>query len=94
MYKGKATYVNREVYNVKSHSPNSMESILHSAGHKISFVDLKHAKPVAGNDWMHSEILTKTWGLEDLRLIPKNQYDAILFIDSVSPPVYLNQAIH
>ena len=90
MYKGKGTYVNREVYNVKRPSPNSLESILHSAGHKISFVDLKYSKPVAGNDWMVSEIPTKTWGLEDLKMIPANQYDAIIFIDSISPPDYLD----
>jgi len=90
MYKGQAAYNNREIYNVKSHSPNSLESILRSAGHEICFVDLKHSKIVPGNDWMASEILTKTWGLEDLRMVPSNQYNAIVLIDSVSPPIYLN----
>ena len=90
MYKGQGAYVNREVYDVKSHSPNSLESILHSTGYESCFVDLKHQEIVEGNEWMATKILTKTWGLEDLRMIPKNQYDAIILIDSVSPPDYLD----
>jgi erythromycin esterase len=90
MYEGQGAYNNREIYDVKNHSPNSLESILHSTGYESCFVDLKHQKLVDGNEWMASEILTKTWGLQDLRLVPKIQYDAILFIDSVSPPDYLD----
>jgi len=90
MYRGQATYNNKEVYTVLNHSSNSLESILHSAGHEICFVDLKHSKRVKGNLWMSKEILTKTWGLEDLKMVPIDQYDAILFIDTVSPPAYLN----
>ena len=90
MYEGQGAYNNREIYDVKSHSPNSLESILQSTGYESCFVDLKSQKLVEGNEWMASEILTKTWGLQDLRMIPRNQYDAIVFIDYVSPPVYLD----
>jgi len=90
MYEGKAAYTNREIYNVESHSPNSLESILYSSGYKICFVDLLHHEIGSGNDWMVSEIQAKTWGIEDLKLIPKNQYNAIILIDSVSPPEYLD----
>jgi erythromycin esterase len=90
MYEGQGTYNNREIYDVTSHSPNSLESIFHFTGYESCFVDLKHQKTVEGNEWMSSEILTKTWGLQDLRMIPRNQYDAILFIDTVSPPDYLD----
>lgn len=90
MYKGQGAYVNREVYDIKSHPANSLESILHSTEHKICIVNLMHSKIVSGNNWMVSEIPTKTWGLENLAMKPANQYDAILFIDSVSPPDYLD----
>lgn len=89
MYAGQAAYNNREVYDIVSHAPNSLESILHSTGYKSSLVDLKYSKKVGENDWMRTEIVTKTWGLEELRMIPAEQYDAILFVDTVSPPLYL-----
>jgi len=90
MYEGQGAYNNREIYDVKSHSPNSLESIFHCTGYESCFVDLKHQKIVGGNQWMASEILTSPWGLQELRMIPRMQYDAIVFIDSVSPPVYLD----
>jgi erythromycin esterase len=90
MYEGQGSYNNREIYDIQSHSRNSLESILHSSGYESCFVDLKHQKISKGNEWMVSEIPTKPWGIQDLNMVPKDQYDAILFIDSVSPPDYLN----
>lgn len=89
MYEGQGAYNDKTTYDIISHTPNSLESILHSTGYEACFIDLKNQKIVKGNNWMTTEILTKTWGLFDLKLIPRNQYDGILFIDSISPPKYL-----
>lgn len=90
MFKGQAAGANKEVYTVKWHSDNSLEAILHASGYKYCFVDLKYQKINSLNNWIDSETTTKTWGLNDLQFIPREQYDAILLIDEDHPPKYLD----
>jgi len=89
MFQGQAAYVNGEQYEVEAHARNSLESILHAAGAEYLFVDMLHPQTTAANDWMVTEILTKSWGMYDERLIPREQYHALILIDTVTPPIYL-----
>lgn len=91
MFRGQGAYNNGEVYEVESHAPYSLESVLSSTDYKVSFTDLKFQRKSKRNSWMSTEIPAKAWGLQELELVPEDQYSAIVFIDSVSPPQYLKQ---
>lgn len=90
MFTGRAAYNDREIYDVASHAPDSLEEILHAAGHVNTFVDLKHQTITAANDWMSSDIVGKTWGLEDLTFVPQQQFDGLILVKTATPPAYLD----
>ena len=76
------------MYDVVRASSGSLESILHRTGVKYSFIDLTHQTRGPGNEWMFTPITAKTWGRSDVTMTLRDQYDAILFIDTVKAPTY------
>jgi erythromycin esterase len=89
MYRGQAALNNREIYDIASPAPNSLEAICYRARCKYLFVDMLHEEQNPGNAWMFQPIKCKSWGKYDHSMILREQYDAILFIDTVKPPDYL-----
>jgi erythromycin esterase len=89
MYRGLAAENDRSTYWIEPPSPNSIESVFYRTRRKYCFVDLLHQQQEAGNSWMFNSFLAKTWGQTDVNMIPRDEYDAILFIDTVKPPDYL-----
>jgi len=88
MYRGKAAMNNRDIYSIEPALPGSLESIFYQARKKYCFVDMANEQREAGNSWMFESIYSKSWGTIDLQMILKDQYDGILFIDTVNPPQY------
>jgi erythromycin esterase len=68
---------------------NSLEAIMASTKRKMSYVDFSQARPAAGNEWIFSPISAKDWGTAPMKFIPSNVFDAVLYIDDVTPPKYL-----
>ncbi|MES2040139.1 MAG: erythromycin esterase family protein [Pseudomonadota bacterium] len=66
----------------------SMESILANGGLKMSFVDFSLAKPDASNSWMFTPGYARYWGLTPEAITPAKAYDAVIYIDSVTPSEY------
>jgi erythromycin esterase-like protein len=89
MYRGLAAENDRSTYWIEPPSPNSIESVFYRTRRKYCFVDLLHQQQEAGNSWMFNSFLAKTGGQTDVNMIPRDEYDAILFIDTVKPPDYL-----
>lgn len=89
MYRGSAASVYREIYDIQPSLSGSLESIFYRIRKKYSFVDISRIEYEAGNSWMFKELLAKDDGLIYNKIVLKDQYDAILFIDTVSPPDYL-----
>jgi erythromycin esterase len=89
MYRGRAAYNHRQVYTISRPSPNSLESVFYCARRKFCYVDLLHQYREAGNAWMFDQVVAKTWGISDVEMILRDQYDGILFIDTVKSPAYL-----
>jgi len=56
------------------------------SGKKYCFIDLNTKAKEAGNSWMFQTITAKSWGRSDFTMIPREQYNGILHIDTVSPP--------
>lgn len=101
-YRGKGCYViskasikskpTREVYKYKTPTDNlSVEKIMHSAGHKVSFVDMLNQKKDVGNSWMFEKSKYADWEgdrLDEIENI-RNRWDAFILVDKISPPHYL-----
>lgn len=88
MYRGSATTNTRQVYQVTRALDNSLEAVLYRPRKYWIFTDLLGQARVAGNGWMFQSIPAKEWGTNDFRMVPRAQFDGILFIDEVSPPSY------
>ena len=89
MYRGSAAYNNRDIYNIPTPYPNSLEAICYRARCKFLFVDMLNEQLNPGNSRMFEEIFARGWGKYHYPMILRDQYDGILFIDTVHPPNYL-----
>jgi len=88
MYRGKAAWNNRNIYDIEPAISGSLESIFYQARKKYCYVDMANEQRDSGNSWMFESICSKSWGTTDLQMILKDQYDGVLFIDTVNPPQY------
>ena len=92
MNQGTAASNSRQVYPISPAQENSMEWIMTSVGAPVLFMDFLKQERVAGNDWMFESTWQREWGQNPpFRLIPRNQYDGVLFIESVRAPSYITQ---
>lgn len=89
MYRGIAAHNDRQTYRVTPPVANSVESVFYCTRRKLCFVDMLHQQREAGNAWMFEQFLAKSWGLDEVAIVPREEYDAILFIDTVNPPDYV-----
>jgi erythromycin esterase len=89
MYRGKAAWNTREIYDVTPAVSGSVESIFYRTRRKYCFLDMLGRERNDGNSWMFETVTAKSWGRTDWPLVPRDQYDAILFIDTVDPPRYI-----
>jgi len=90
MYRGEAAMNNGETYSIQPASSGSLESIFYRTRRKYCFLDLSLQQLNNCSLWIFEQITAKSWGTNDLRMILTEQYDGILFIDTVSPPQYIN----
>ncbi len=89
MYQGTATHNDRRVYTIAQAPARSVEGLAHSTGASYVFFDLAHAPASEGAAWTSQPFAARDWGNVTLTLIPRDQYDGVLVIDSVHPPQYL-----
>ena len=89
MHSGSAAANNRMVYDIEPNLPNSLESIMHRTGIKHSFLDFSAIPNNDETSWIFRPSFNKAWGLINLEMVVKDQYDGIIFIQKVSPPEYL-----
>jgi erythromycin esterase len=68
---------------------NSLESVMASAGRKMSFVDFSQVKPAPSNEWIFSPIPARDWGVKPIELVVSQVFDGLIYIDTVTPPQYL-----
>jgi erythromycin esterase len=89
-YRGHINY--GQVQDITIKRDESIEVILYHARKKYFFIDLSQQTEIKGNRWIFQPI-SQTYihrnGPFDIQYIPKDQYDAILFIDTVSEPQYV-----
>lgn len=88
MYRGSATFNNRVPYAITPVTEGSLESILHRSPWRYSFIDISRVNIEPGTEWMARRIPMKEWGVRSQPLVPRDEYDGIIFIDRVWPPKY------
>lgn len=87
MGRGVATRNNREAYAIADPSDHSLEAVLASAGRAMSFVDFSRAVDPEPR-WMFEPVVARDWGTYPRRIVPARTYDAVIYIDTVTPPEY------
>jgi len=87
MGRGRAAWNDRSRYRLSEPVPDGLESLLLSAGLPFMFVDLA-ADAAPGGEWMFSRLAAKSWGFYDTSWVPRDCFDGILFIRTVTPPDY------
>ena len=89
-YRGRINYGN--VVEIEITKPESIEAILYNARKKQYFIDLSQQTQNEGNSWMFNEMFQSylhSTGTYQINYIPRDQYDAIIFIDTVTQPEYI-----
>jgi erythromycin esterase len=89
MNRGNAAFNDRSVYAIQPAQSASMEGVLAAVGPANLFVDFLRQTREEGNAWFFDRILTREWGTSNVSMVPRDQYDGVLFIDMVSPPKYV-----
>ena len=84
-YEGKAANNSGKVFDIEPAKPETLEGILHPAGIAPMFVDMSRTTQEQANSWIYQPTLARHNGTHALKLVPRDQYDAILFVDKVSP---------
>ncbi len=82
-YRGTAVDNSRGLYEVPEATPAHLEHRLAGAGYRVSFVDLER------QGWAAREQTLRYNGQHDQRIVPADQYDALILIADVGPPRFL-----
>jgi len=91
MYQGSADYNNRTTYTIPPAPDNSTEGLLHSVGDAYVLLDISNVTPsISGTEWLFQDYLIRDWGVDNLSMVLKNEYDGLLQIETVNPPTYIN----
>ena len=89
MNRGTAAQNNRSIYAIQPAPASAMEGVLAAIGPPMLFVDFLHQTRQTGTEWFFDRIITREWGTNSVTMVPRDQYDGVLFIDSVKPPTYV-----
>lgn len=86
MGRGHAAYNNGAIYAIGAPKPDSLEAALASGGLKYAFIDLSQARTGPGSAWMTQANPVREWGNVEGRITPASTFDALIYIDAVTPP--------
>ena len=87
----------RSVFTIDPAEPGTMERLLSDAGSSQLFVDLLNQPQHEGTRWMYEPMLSRDASISGpqamlpVLIVPRDQYDCLLFIDRVSAPRFLSR---
>lgn len=89
MYRGQHTFNDRTVQDVSAPLDFSLEAIFHSKRQSYLFLDFENASTTdSGAAWLDQVTPTWAWGSFQVSMRLRDEYDGVLIIDSVNPPIY------
>ncbi|MES2153411.1 MAG: erythromycin esterase family protein [Pseudomonadota bacterium] len=86
MGRGEAANNDNSHYPVAAPPAASMESVLARETSSYVFVDFSRAKTTPATIWMFAPIVAREWGRLPTMIVPAATFDAVLYIDTVTPP--------
>ena len=89
MNRGTAAFNDRSIYAIQPAPVASMEGVLAATGPANLFMDFLQQTPQTGTAWFFERIVTREWGTSNVFMVPRDQYDGVLYIDAVTPPKYV-----
>jgi erythromycin esterase len=90
MYQGSAAWNGGTVYTIPPAPDDSVEGLLHAAGDPYVFLDISNVtNSTSAAAWMFQDFPIRDWGVDNMDMTLKNEYDGILQIDTVHPPTYV-----
>jgi erythromycin esterase len=87
----------RSVFTIDPAEPGTMERLLSDAGSSPMFVDLLNQARTEDTRWMYEPMLSRDGSISGpqamlpVLIVPRDQYDGLLFIDRVSAPRFINR---
>ena len=88
-YQGQAANNRGNAFDIEPASRESLEGLLHEVGEEVLFIDLSQAGSAREMPWKGAPTTARYNGTNALRMVLRDQYDALLFVDEVSPRVML-----
>ena len=85
----------RSLFSIDPAEPGTLERLLSDAGSPQLFVDLLHQSRSNGTRWMFEPMLSRDASISGpqamlpVLIVPRDQYDGLLFIDRVSAPRFI-----
>lgn len=67
----------------------TLEGVLANGGLRYSLVDFSGAKSSPASSWMFEPITAREFGVSAVRMVPAAVYDAVLYIDTITPALKL-----
>jgi len=83
---GIAAQNDRRRYEIRRADDDTLEAVLANGGWRLSFVDLSGA---SAGSWARTRVGSREWGINPSAIVPAEVYDALIYIDAVTPPEYL-----
>ena len=80
---GIAARNDRVRYEIKPAADDSLEAILAAGGWRLAFTDLARAP------WARERLEGREWGVSTVPIVPASAFDALIYVDAVTPPEYL-----
>ncbi len=85
MGSGAQKFNDGKVVSISPPAPETMEAVLANGAATYGLVDFSRAKAEPASAWMFEPIIARSWGINPQAIIPSQAYDAVLYIDTVTP---------
>jgi erythromycin esterase len=89
MVRGRAAHNDRSTYDIESPQDHSLEELFSSIDTQLAFVNMANVPSGEGTAWMFELLGAWNFGYIGIRLVPRDQFDALLVVREVHPPNYI-----
>jgi erythromycin esterase len=89
MVRGSAGHNDRTTYPISSPQDHSLEELFASLDSQLAFVNMLGVPSSEGTAWMYETLGAWDFGSRAMRLVPRDQFDALLVVQEVHPPHYI-----